>query len=125
MLDRTKRPIALPFVENGPVYTPGSTPTNKPSQKVWKLSSNESPIGTGSKAAEAITAAATNQHLYPEPNGQPLANAVAEKFGLDRTAFLSHRGQMRLSTGWSVGGRLKATKLSIRRMAFKVTAFAR
>jgi histidinol-phosphate aminotransferase len=46
--------------------------------RVFKLSSNESPLGPSPKAAEAFKAAAASMHLYPEGSAAALRNAIGE-----------------------------------------------
>ncbi len=46
-------------------------------QKLYKLSSNENPIGASPKAVEAIKAAAENLHLYPDRTDARLRTALA------------------------------------------------
>jgi len=47
------------------------------SQKMYKLSSNENPIGASPKAIEAIKAATENLHLYPDRTDARLRTALA------------------------------------------------
>jgi histidinol-phosphate aminotransferase len=51
--------------------------------KVYKLSSNESPLGPSPKALDALAEAARELVAYPEPSSRILREAVAEAFGLD------------------------------------------
>ena len=51
--------------------------------KVYKLSSNESPLGPSPVAVEALTAASRNLQIYPEGSARILREAIAEVFGLD------------------------------------------
>jgi histidinol-phosphate aminotransferase len=51
--------------------------------KVYKLSSNESPLGPSPAAVEALTAASRNLQIYPEGTARILREAIAEVFGLD------------------------------------------
>jgi histidinol-phosphate aminotransferase len=51
--------------------------------KVWKLSSNESPLGPSPAALEAMTTIADGVSLYPEGSARILREAIGEVFGLD------------------------------------------
>jgi len=51
--------------------------------KVFKLSSNESPIGPSPKAMEALHAAAHDLELYPDGSARELREAIAQVHGLD------------------------------------------
>jgi histidinol-phosphate aminotransferase len=51
--------------------------------RVFKLSSNESPIGPSPKAVEALHAAAHNLELYPDGSARALRQAIGEVHGLD------------------------------------------
>ncbi len=84
---KSDRPMLLPFVADGPVYTPGRM-SFEGKKRVFKLSSNESPIGVSLKVVEAIKRTAAEQHLYPEADGGPLAYAIGEKYSLDPARIL-------------------------------------
>jgi len=49
-------------------------------QKLYKLSSNENPIGASPKAEQAIVAAAQNLHLYPDRTDARLRTALARYY---------------------------------------------
>ena len=51
--------------------------------KVWKLSSNESPLGPGPAALEAMKSAAVDVGIYPEGSARILREAIGEVNGLD------------------------------------------
>lgn len=50
------------------------------SQKMYKLSSNENPIGASPKAIAAVQAAANNLHLYPDRTDARLRTALAKYY---------------------------------------------
>jgi histidinol-phosphate aminotransferase len=52
-------------------------------ERVFKLSSNESPIGPSPKAMEALSAAANHLELYPDGSSRHLREAIAQVHGLD------------------------------------------
>ena len=51
--------------------------------KVYKLSSNESPLGPSPKAVAALTAAAKDLQLYPDGSSKALREAIGTIYGLD------------------------------------------
>jgi len=51
--------------------------------KVWKLSSNESPLGPGPAALEALGTAASDASAYPEGSARILREAIGKAFNLD------------------------------------------
>jgi histidinol-phosphate aminotransferase len=51
--------------------------------KAWKLSSNESPLGPGPAALEAMKTVADDASIYPEGTARILREAIGEVFGLD------------------------------------------
>ena len=50
--------------------------------KVWKLSSNESPLGPSPKALAAMDEARSSLALYPEGSAQLLRDAIGDVYGL-------------------------------------------
>jgi len=57
-----------------------------------KLASNENPLGPGSKARAAATAAMANLGRYPDGGGFALRRALAERHSLDPTAITLGNG---------------------------------
>jgi histidinol-phosphate aminotransferase len=57
--------------------------------RVFKLSSNESPLGASPRALEAAGEVLENMHRYPEVDMERLQEALAVRFGLEpgRIAF--------------------------------------
>jgi len=51
--------------------------------KVYKLSSNESPLGPSPAAVAALAAAAQHLELYPDGNSRLLREAIGKVYGLD------------------------------------------
>jgi histidinol-phosphate aminotransferase len=51
--------------------------------KVWKLSSNESPLGPSPKAVSALTSAAHDLEIYPDTAATKLRDAIAQAYSLD------------------------------------------
>lgn len=65
-------------VEPIPAYSPG-----KSRPGAIKLSSNENPLGPSPAAIEAIGAAASHVHVYPDALGHPLLDSLAGRLELD------------------------------------------
>ncbi len=86
-LDTADRPLPLPFVAQGPLYTPGRVMQDS-ARPVFRLSNNESPLGIGELAAQAVRDAAGSQHVYPDPDGMALAEALGEAHGIDPSRVL-------------------------------------
>ena len=61
-------------------YVPGKSGAK--GQKVFKLSSNESPLGASPAATAAYRAAADNLELYPDGSAAILREAIAQRYGL-------------------------------------------
>jgi histidinol-phosphate aminotransferase len=86
---------------NGPVpragvlaidaYVPGKS-TAPAGVKLWKLSSNETPLGPSPKAKAAYLAAAEKLELYPEGSSSALRNAIAARYGLDPARMICGAG---------------------------------
>lgn len=74
------RPHPKPGILQIAAYVPGKSGAK--GAKVHKLSSNESPIGTSSKAIEAYKAAAQALELYPDGGASLLREAIARRFAL-------------------------------------------
>jgi histidinol-phosphate aminotransferase len=52
-------------------------------EKVYKLSSNETPLGPSPKAIEAFRAAASSLEIYPDGGATALRDAIGQKYGID------------------------------------------
>ncbi len=97
-----QRPMPLPYVAQGPDFTPGRM-TFGEDEQVCKLSSNESALGPGPKAIEAMRACVGGQHLYPDADGMPLAEAIGAVHGLDPVRVLVGPGSDSI-LGWIIRG---------------------
>ncbi len=51
--------------------------------EIVKLASNENPLGPSPKAQDAIKAAASEAHIYPDGGGFKLRTAISEKYGVN------------------------------------------
>src|SRR5437016_5371578 len=80
--------LANPQLRDITVYEPGK-PIEETARElgiepaeIIKLASNENPLGPSPKAIEAMRAALSNAHLYPDGSGLYVCKAVAAKLGL-------------------------------------------
>ncbi len=60
--------------------------------KVWKLSSNESPLGASEAAKAAIRAIADHAEIYPDGQSTALREAIAETHGLNPANIVCTNG---------------------------------
>ncbi len=60
----------------------GGRSENRTNTRIFRLSSNESALGPSPKAIEAIRAAESELHLYPDGGAQTLREAIAHAHGL-------------------------------------------
>ena len=72
-------------------YVPGSSEV-KNTKKVFKLSSNESPLGPCPAAIDAYRQAAAHLELYPDGSATPLLEAISEVTGLARSNLMAGNG---------------------------------
>jgi len=84
------RPEPRPGVMKIDAYVPGKSKAAGVS-KVYKLSSNETPLGPSPKAVEAVR---TFDHLelYPDGSATQLREAIAAKYGLDPNRIVCGAG---------------------------------
>ncbi len=76
------RPQARPGVLDISPYVPGKS-SAPGAVKVFKLSSNETPLGASPNAIAAYRAAGEHLHDYPDGAATALREAIGEAFGLD------------------------------------------
>jgi histidinol-phosphate aminotransferase len=76
------RPEPRPGVLDIDAYVPGKS-TAPGAARVFKLSSNETPLGASPKAIAAYRAAADELHEYPDGSASDLREAIGQAFGLD------------------------------------------
>jgi len=76
------RPIPRPGVLDIDAYVPGRSEAPGVA-KIFKLSSNETPLGPSPRAVEAVKAAADGLESYPDGGSTKLREALAAKYGLD------------------------------------------
>lgn len=60
--------------------------------KIWKLASNENPLGCSPKAADAFAAGITKLSLYPDGSHAELRNAIATRYGIDSERVVCGNG---------------------------------
>ena len=77
-----ERPQPRPGVLEIQAYVPGKS-TRPGVAKVFKLSSNETPLGASPKAIEAYDAVGQHLQDYPDGAATELREAIGRTFGLD------------------------------------------
>ena len=85
------RPAARTEIMAIDAYVPGKSRVAGLS-KVYKLSSNESPLGPSPKAIEAFQAAARDLAVYPDGSWRALREAIGRRYGLDPEKILCGNG---------------------------------
>jgi histidinol-phosphate aminotransferase len=93
--DRTG-PQPRPGVLEISAYVPGDDRSG--AARVFKLSSNETPLGPSPRAIEAYRAAADRLHLYPEGSARALREAIAAAYGLNPERIVCGNGSDELLT---------------------------
>ncbi len=71
-------------------YVPGKSAAK--GAKVYKLSSNESPIGASPKATAAFQSASAQLALYPDGSATVLREAIAQRYGLSAARIMCGAG---------------------------------
>ena len=56
--------------------------------EIIKLASNENPLGPSPKALEAMRETIERAHIYPDGGGYYLREAIAQKFGFERSNII-------------------------------------
>jgi histidinol-phosphate aminotransferase len=87
----SSRPVPRPGILSIEAYVPGKS-TAPGGRKVYKLSSNETPLGPTPKAVEAARAAAGWLALYPDGSASALREAIGAKYGLDPARIVCGAG---------------------------------
>ena len=85
------RPEPRPGVLAIDAYVPGKSIAPGVT-KVFKLSSNETPLGPSPKAVEAYMAEAVRLHDYPDGSAAALREAIGRAFGLDAARIVCGAG---------------------------------
>lgn len=86
-----KRPEPRPGVLAIQAYVPGKSSAPGVA-KVFKLSSNETPLGASPNAIDAYKAMATHLHDYPDGSASALREAIGRAYGLDPARLVCGAG---------------------------------
>ncbi len=90
-MSASQRPQPRPGVLAINAYVPGKSSAPGVA-KVFKLSSNETPLGASPKAIEAYRAAAETLHDYPDGSSTLLREAIGRTYGLDPARLICGAG---------------------------------
>jgi histidinol-phosphate aminotransferase len=85
------RPIARESVMAIEAYVPGKSAVHT-TQKIHKLSSNETPFGPSPRAINAYAEAAPHLALYPEGTSKMLREAIGDKWSIDPAQVICGAG---------------------------------
>jgi histidinol-phosphate aminotransferase len=89
-MNKPLRPEPRPGIMQIAAYVPGRH--GGPGEKVWKLSSNETPLGASPAAIEAARAILDQLELYPDGGAHDLRDAIAQTHGLNPANILCSNG---------------------------------
>lgn len=88
--------LIRPTVKRIVPYSPGKSSAEVMRElgieKVTKLASNENPIGPSPRVVEALCAAASEVHIYPDPECVELSAALGTHLGVDPAQVVIGRG---------------------------------
>jgi histidinol-phosphate aminotransferase len=84
------RPMPKPGINDIAPYVPGKSGAR--GSRVFKLSSNESPLGASPRAVAAYQAAASSLALYPDGTAHELREAIAQRYGLNAERIVCGAG---------------------------------
>lgn len=87
-----QRPEPKPGVMDIAAYVPGKSAAPAGVKTVYKLSSNESPLGASPKAVEAVRDVAGKLEFYPDGSATRLREAIAEVHGLNPANIICSNG---------------------------------
>lgn len=90
-MSTTDRPQPRPGVMDIAAYVPGRE-TIEGVAKVWKLSSNETPLGPSEQVQDAIARVASRLEIYPDGDSKKLRAAIAEVHGLNPANIICSNG---------------------------------
>ena len=85
------RPVPRPGVLAIDPYVPGKSGAAG-AKKIYKLSSNETPLGASPRAIEAFGALSSKLELYPDGSVTRLRSALGKRFGLDPDRIVCGNG---------------------------------
>jgi histidinol-phosphate aminotransferase len=89
--DSSSRPVPRAGILDIARYVPGKSKASG-GARLFKLSSNETPLGPSPKAIEAFRAAADRLELYPDGPATALREAIGRVYGLDPARILCGNG---------------------------------
>ena len=89
--ENPRRPAPRPGVLAIDAYTPGKSAATG-GGKVYKLSSNETPLGPSPRAVAAFHALADKLPAYPEGTARKLREAIGARYGLDPARIVCGAG---------------------------------
>jgi histidinol-phosphate aminotransferase len=84
------RPRPRPGILDISPYVPGKSTAS--GSRIFKLSSNESPLGASPRAVAAFTAAAASLERYPDGSATALREAIASRYGLKKDNIVCGAG---------------------------------
>ena len=90
-MNQTARPVPKPGVMDIAAYVPGKDGAPG-AKKVYKLSSNETPLGASPAALDAYRGLAEKLEFYPDGAATALREAIAEVHGLNPANILCSNG---------------------------------
>lgn len=85
------RPVPRPGVLDIEAYVPGKSAA-APGVKVYKLSSNETPLGASPLAIKAFGSLSDKLELYPDGSSTKLREAIGARYGLDPARIVCGSG---------------------------------
>ncbi|ACT57929.1 histidinol-phosphate transaminase [Hirschia baltica] len=91
MMTKKQRPEPLPQILDISPYVPGHAPSPS-TGRVFKLASNENPLGASPAARRAVEEATSHLEVYPDGNATRLREAIAERYGLDANRIICGAG---------------------------------
>ena len=89
---QSTRPQPNPGIMDIEAYVPGKSTAHAGVAKVFKLSSNENPLGASPRAIEAMREVAGKMELYPDGRATRLREAIAETHGLNTANIVAFNG---------------------------------
>ncbi len=92
MLSQPIRPVPRPGILDIDPYVPGKSSAAAGVNRVFKLSSNETPFGPSRHAIEAYTATGAKLFLYPEGTSKALREAIGKANDLDPARLVCGAG---------------------------------
>ncbi|MDB5570809.1 MAG: histidinol-phosphate aminotransferase [Hyphomicrobiales bacterium] len=85
------RPVPRAGILDIEAYVPGKS-SAKGGGKIYKLSSNETPLGPPPSSIEAFHASAASLDVYPDGSVRALREAIGARFGLDAARIICGNG---------------------------------